>query len=65
LAAEALETARNAEDRSSYAPSMWSDGYLQLAAGEGLQLMSSYIEPFTVIFILSKITPFNVSFIEL
>jgi len=25
------------------------------------QLMSSYIEPFTVIFILSKITPFNLN----
>ncbi|RXE58910.1 S-layer homology domain-containing protein [Acetivibrio mesophilus] len=36
LAAEALDTARNAEEKKTYAPSMWSDGYLQLAASEGL-----------------------------
>ncbi|ABN53150.1 MAG TPA: S-layer homology domain-containing protein [Hungateiclostridium thermocellum] len=47
LAAEALETARNAEDRSSYAPSMWSDGYLQLAAGEGLISSQDLQDAFT------------------
>ncbi|WP_265446522.1 S-layer homology domain-containing protein [Acetivibrio straminisolvens] len=36
LAAEALDIARDIEDKKTYAPSMWSDGYLRLAANEGL-----------------------------
>ncbi|HOM02228.1 MAG TPA: S-layer homology domain-containing protein [Acetivibrio sp.] len=36
LAAEALNAARSDDEKKTYAPSMWSDGYLQLAANEGL-----------------------------
>lgn len=35
-AAEALDALRNSDEKKTYAPSMWSDGYLQLAASEGL-----------------------------
>ncbi|MFZ5989958.1 MAG: S-layer homology domain-containing protein [Bacillota bacterium] len=35
-AAEALDNARDLEEKKTYAPGMWSDGYLQLAANEGL-----------------------------
>jgi len=35
-AAEVLDAQRNSDEKKTYAPSMWSDGYLQLAAGEGL-----------------------------
>ena len=31
-----MDAQRNSDEKKTYAPSMWSDGYLQLAAGEGL-----------------------------
>lgn len=36
IAAELIDEARNAGDKKKYAPAMWSDGYLQLAATDGL-----------------------------
>lgn len=36
VAAEVLDAKRSADNRKIYAPSMWSDGYLQLAANDGL-----------------------------
>jgi len=36
LAAEALDAQRAADNKKTYAPAMWSDGYLQLAANDGL-----------------------------
>lgn len=36
IAAEALDNARQADEKKKNAVSMWSDGYLQLAANEGL-----------------------------
>ena len=36
LAAEALDNVRALQDKKTYAPAMWSDGYLQLAANGGL-----------------------------
>lgn len=36
VAAETLDTARKTADKKTYAPAMWSDGYLQLAATDGL-----------------------------
>lgn len=48
LAGEALDRARGEEDKKTYAPGMWSDGYLQLAANEGLitaQELADAFEP--------------------
>lgn len=36
MAAEVLDAARTAANKKTYAPAMWSDGYLQLAATDGL-----------------------------
>ncbi|AEV67337.1 S-layer homology domain-containing protein [Acetivibrio clariflavus] len=36
VAAETLNAKRAADNRKTYAPAMWSDGYLQLAANDGL-----------------------------
>lgn len=36
VAAEALDIRRVADNKKTYAPAMWSDGYLQLAATDGL-----------------------------
>ena len=36
IAAEALDSRRIADNKKTYAPAMWSDGYLQLAAIDGL-----------------------------
>jgi hypothetical protein len=36
VAAETLDALRKADDKKTYAPAMWSDGYLQLAATDGL-----------------------------
>lgn len=36
VAAEAIDARRIADNKKTYAPAMWSDGYLQLAATDGL-----------------------------
>jgi hypothetical protein len=36
VAAEAIDIGRMADNKKTYAPAMWSDGYLQLAATDGL-----------------------------
>ncbi len=36
IAAELIDAARTAANKKTYAPAMWSDGYLQLAATDGL-----------------------------
>lgn len=48
LAAEALDATRNAENKKTFAPSMWSDGYLQLAAVEGLISNQDLADAFSV-----------------
>lgn len=46
LAAEALDLQRNAGERKSYAPAMWSDGYIQLALNDGLITQEDYDDAF-------------------
>ena len=44
LAAEALDLAR--DDKKTYAPRMWSDGYIQLALNDGLITADEYDDAF-------------------
>ncbi len=46
-AAEALDYARSQDDKKTNAISMWSDGYLQLAANEGLISQTDLNDAFT------------------
>lgn len=47
LAAQALDLEREKADRKSFAPAMWSDGYLQLAFNDGLITQEEYEDAFS------------------
>lgn len=47
LAAQVLDLERDKADRKTFAPAMWSDGYLQLAFNDGLITEEDYEDAFT------------------
>ncbi|OPZ88564.1 MAG: hypothetical protein BWY74_03085 [Firmicutes bacterium ADurb.Bin419] len=44
IAAELIDATRTAANRKNYAPAMWSDGYLQLAATDGLISAEDFVD---------------------